>query len=116
MPPSSSSRDCDAVEVDCAPRRGVKLNMATARDERRLTEANYQARRIARAVAVGAARTLTGWGGRDAREQVKTATLALALVLQPQAARRRVSGRPVRVCSAARWVQTRQPCVGACRG
>jgi hypothetical protein len=27
MPPSSSSRDCDASELDRAPERGVKLNM-----------------------------------------------------------------------------------------
>lgn len=28
MPPSNSSSDCDAGEALCAPRRGVKLNMA----------------------------------------------------------------------------------------
>jgi hypothetical protein len=28
MPPSNSSKDCDAGDADCAPRRGVKLNMA----------------------------------------------------------------------------------------
>lgn len=27
MPPSSSRSDCEAVEADCAPRRGVKLNI-----------------------------------------------------------------------------------------
>lgn len=30
-PPSSSSRDCEAGEDDCAPRRGVKLNMSAAK-------------------------------------------------------------------------------------
>jgi hypothetical protein len=29
MPPSNSSSDCDAAEADCAPSKGVKLNMAT---------------------------------------------------------------------------------------
>ena len=30
-PPSSSSKDCEAGEDDCAPRRGVKLNMSAVK-------------------------------------------------------------------------------------
>lgn len=117
MPPSSSSRDCDAAEADCAPRRGVKLNMAAARDVRRHAEANYQAKRIAGSIAAEAMEVMGrlllqgGGGGRDARVLGMTATLALALVsqlqLQLQPARR-VSWWSVRAFLSAARLQTRQ--------
>lgn len=87
MPPSSSSSDCDAGEVDCAPSRGVKLNMAAAREVRGHTDADYQATRIAKRTtaktgAVMARLLLQGGGARGARVLVVTAALALASQLQ----------------------------------
>lgn len=92
MPPSSSSRDCDAAEVDCAPRRGVKLNMATARGVRGHADSNYHAKGIASwaTATMGglvARLLLQGAGGRGARVLMVTATLAL--VSQLHVGRRR---------------------------
>jgi len=41
-PPSSSSKDCDAAELDCAPSKGVKLNIEAAPTTGELAQGLYQ--------------------------------------------------------------------------
>lgn len=108
MPPSSSSRDWDAAEVDCAPRRGVKLNMAAARGVRGHADSNYHATGIASwatAMVKGmlARLLLQSAGGRGARVLMVTATLAL--VSQQHVGRR---GPRFLLARARQALQTRQ--------